>query len=607
MALTYSQKRFIQEHYPRKNIAEISSFLGVSEEVIENHVSHNTHLIKPETYEQTPANDPYLILNLKKWFATHWINLLVLFVLIIIAYINAFTAELVSDDITAIKDLEKAFQSPSYIFIEPTFIVRSIQYYIAYQIGGLTPFFFRIFNFIFHIGFVWLVYAIVPFFSKKQLLPFMIAVLAAVHPMMIESVTWISGGIYAQSAFFLFLSFLFYLLNQKKNSLKYTIISLVLFVIALSSSEKVIIFPVILLFYEFSFHNFSKTWTKSLPYFAIAIIWVIILIPRITPRVSYLQKTYGADNAAKTYNPLVQIPVAVTTYLQLFAWPDKLTLYHSEFKIRTFEYFIMLGVFLTYLGIWGYMFFKNRNIFFWMGFFMLALAPTLNPFGLSWLVAERYSYIASIGLYFIVAYSIDKLTENKKYQAIGYIIFSVLIITLTIRTLMRNAEWKNVDTLWVATGRTSPSDPKTHNNLGDMHARQGNYPEAEKSFKRAIALNPSYAAAYHNLANTYKLMGNDVEAIKYYEMAVKIDPTIWQSYENIGSIYFKARNFQKALEYIDKAYQVDKNNPNIVADFGVIYLNMGDREKAKEWFMRALQVDPENKVAQSGYAEVTKK
>lgn len=606
MALTYSQKRFIQEHYPRKSTAEISSFLGVSEEIIKKHVSHNTHLIKPEKQEQTPATDPFLILNFKKWFATHYINLLVLAVLIIIAYINAFTAELVSDDITAITDQQKALANPSSIFSIPTFFTRSLLYFIAYKLGGINPFFYRIYNIIFHIGFVWLIYAIIPFFTRRQLMPFMIAALAAVHPMMIESVTWISGGIYAQAGFFILLSFLIYIINHDKNSTKLTIFSIICFLLALSPSEKVIIYPVLLLLYEFSFHNFGKTWTKTIPYFIVAIIWVIILLPRITPRVSYLQKTYGAENAAKTYNPLVQVPVAITTYLQLFAWPDKLTLYHSEFKIRTHEYFILLGFFLTYLGIWIYMFFKNRNIFFWMGFFLVALAPTLNPFGLSWLVAERYSYLPSIGIYFVVAYLIDKLIQSKTFKTAGYIIFGLLIIILTVRTLMRNAEWKNVDTLWVATGRTSPSDPKTHNNLGDMHARQGNYPEAEKSFKRAISLNPSYAAAYHNLANTYKLMGKDADAIKYYEQAVKIDPTIWQSYENIGSIYFKAGNFPKALEYIDKAYQIDKNNPNIVADFGVIYLNMGDKAKAKEWFMRALQIDPENKVAQSGYAEVTK-
>lgn len=607
MALTYSQKRFIQEHYPRKNIAEISSFLGLPEDVIKKHVSHNTHLIKPQIDEQNSANDPYLILNFKKWIAAHWINLTVLAVLIIIAYINAFTAELVSDDITAITDQQKALANPNTIFSIPTFFTRSLLYFIAFKLGGITPFFYRIYNIIFHIGFVWMIYILMPFFTKRQLIPFMVAALAAVHPMMIESVTWISGGIYAQAGFFILLSFLTYILNHEKNSKKLTFFSILFFLLALSPSEKVIIYPVILLFYEFAFHNFGKTWKKTIPFFIVAIIWVIILLPRITPRVSYLQRTYGADNAAKTYNPFVQVPVAITTYLQLFAWPDKLTLYHSEFKIRTQDYLVLLGFFLTYLGIWIYMFFKNRTIFFWMGFFLFAMAPTLNPFGLSWLVAERYSYLGSIGIYFVVAYLIDKLTESKTYKAVGYIIFGLLIIVLTIRTLMRNAEWKNVDTLWVATGRTSPSDPKTHNNLGDMYARHGDYKNAEKEFKTAIALNASYAAAYHNLANTYKLMGNDAEAINYYSQAVKIDPTIWQSYENIGSIYFKAGNFPKALEYIDKAYQIDKTNPNIVADFGVIYLNMGEREKAKEWFMKALQIDPQNKVAQTGYAEVTKK
>jgi protein O-mannosyl-transferase len=44
--------------------------------------------------------------------------------------------------------------------------------------------------------------------------------------------------------------------------------------------------------------------------------------------------------------------------------------------------------------------------------------------------------------------------------------------------MIRNSDWQNQDTLWIATGKTAPSDPKTHNNLGDLYGRHGDLDRA---------------------------------------------------------------------------------------------------------------------------------
>lgn len=433
---------------------------------------------------------------------------------------------------------------------------------------------------------------------------FIAAALFAVHPMMIESVTWISGGIYAQAAFFTLLSFLFYLQVKEKKNIFYAIVSVISFVFALSVSEKVIVYPIILLFYEFSYGDLSKRWISTIPYFGASFVWGLMLITRISERVEYLQRTNGTDQAVQLYNPLIQIPVALAKYFQLYFWPLGQTLYHSEFKMDLMKYLIVLMVTGIFLLLYFLAFKKNKKLFFWMSFFGISLLPTMNPFGLSWIVAERYAYLGSIGIFVIVAYFLTKLIESKQYKTIGYLLLTVIILGLTVRTLWRNSEWQNVDTLWVATGKTSPSDPKTHNNLGDMYARHGNMEQAIESFSEAIRLNPNYAAAWYNRGNTYKHMKNDEEALKNFQTAVEKDPTIWQGYMNIAVIQFNKGEMENAETNLQKALQLNPDNPSLIANLGVVAFTKGDKVAAIDYLNKALQIDPQNQFAQEWLQKV---
>ncbi len=601
MSLTYTQKQFVQKNYPGKGIQEIASELKVSVHKVEKHIQKNSHLFEPKKKVNKEQEDENVTLfsfeNFKVWMKENWINLLTLTIFIIFAYINAVTADFVSDDIQGIVELEQQIKQPSYIFSNPTFFARSLLFYISYQVGGLTPFAFRFWNFLFHIGNVWLIYILTPYFIRKQMVAFIAAAIFAVHPMMIESVTWISGGIYAQAAFSLLMSFLLYLHAKEKNSIIYSVFSVIAYILALSVSEKVIIYPFILLFYEFSYGNLAKRWKASLPFFGVSTVWGIILMGRVSERVEYLQRTNGTAQAIQLYNPFVQIPVALAKYFQLYFWPFGNTLYHSEFRMDLLKYLITLLITVIFLTLYVIAFKKNKKIFFWMSFFGISLLPTMNPFGLSWIVAERYAYLGSVGIFVIVAYFLTKLIDSKHYKTIGYLVLTFIILGLTTRTLWRNSEWKNVDTLWVATGKTSPSDPKTHNNLGDMYARHGEMDKAIDAFSEAIRLNPNYAAAWYNRGNTYKHMKNDEEALKNFQVAVEKDPTIWQGYMNIAVIQFNKGELDNAEANLKKALTLNPNNPSLYANLGVIAATRGNKQLAIDNLNKALQIDPKNAFA----------
>ncbi len=524
------------------------------------------------------------------WLQSNWPYLVILFFLVLFAYFNGMNGELVSDDVYAIRDLEHILRTPQYFLQQPSFIIRTFLFYVAYQIGGINPFFYRLYNIIFHIGTVFLVYALIPYFTKKRYLAFMVAALVAIHPVMIESVTWISGGIYAQSAFFMLFSFLLYIIFTNSGKKVYFLFSLILFICALSSSEKVIVYPAILLTYEFCFHSLKKSWKKIIPYCVISFLWMLILIPRIAPRIEFIQADSGI--LMQPINPFIQIPVVISTYFKLLFWPAELTLYHSEFALTFLEVFIAYVILFVVIGFVIYTYHKNKLYFFWLMFFFITLSPTLTPFGISALVAERYVYLGSIGIYFIVGSYLMKLIEHKKYDIGGYVLFFLLIISLFLRTIVRNNDWKTSENLWKSTAKVSPNNPKSLNNVAQQYIDEGNFDKAVVELQKAIELNPNFTHAYHNLGHIYQIAGKYDEAILYYSKAIELNPKLWQSRSNLGELYVQKKEYDKALKELTIADSINPNNPDIYHNIGHVYQKMGDFDKAMEYYNKVLTLNP---------------
>jgi len=537
----------------------------------------------------------------QNWFKNNWISLFILTLLIAITFANALNNAFLSDDLAEI------VQNPnvgkfSYIFSHPFGFIRILLNYFAYHLGGINPVFFRLINYAFHLGSTYLIYAILTILYNRRL-AIIAATLFAIHPAISEAVVWISGGTYPQYTFFFLLSFLLYIFSKKSHTLYWA--SVVIFSFAFMSHPVMpLALFVIFLLYEACFGDIKKNWIRSAPYLLIAIAYVFINISALPERITTLQSVHYQEKGID--NPFVLIPIAITSYLELIFFPKTLTLYHSELAFGAVEFLIRAAITLLFLTATIISFKKNKHIFFWLSLFWLSLAPTLTPFRFNWIVAERYLYLPSLGIFASLAFFLDKLAPKKQYKYGLYGLLTVVIILLSVRTIIRNIDWENEDNLWIATGKTSPSSPNTHNNLGDVYGRHGDKEGALREFSRAIELKPNYADAYHNLGNTYREMGQMDKALQSYQTAANLNPNLWQSYQNIAAIYFQDKQYDKAAEYIQKAIQINPKNINLYINLGVIYLTHGDKDKAKQIFMQVLTQDPNNQMANVGLIEASK-
>lgn len=593
MALTYAQKRYIQEHALRASIDDMARALHISADDVRLHLRKNPQLLQKSSEKSSSESKPPIRGEQLAYMA-------VLAIIVIAVYANGMFSKFVSDDIYVIVNEEQRFKTLDYFLVHPTNLLRNLQYFIAYHVSGLTPFVFRFFNIFFHIGYVTMVYLLMPFFSHRRYLPFLVATFAAVHPMMIESVTWISGGIYAQAAFFALLSLYCYIRHTKNGRISWYVSSLLIYLVAVSSSEKIIVFPFIILLYELTFGSIKRSFLKVGGFFAISLLWGLVILQYVNERLDYLQVVNGSSARIQFNNPLIQIPVAMATYMKLFLWPRHLTLYQSEFNFVWQIFALYVGATIAYFSVALASFHKNRSVFFFMLFFFISLLTTMNPFGLSWIVAERYSYFGSVGLYFSFVTLLYKLIESKKWETLGWSIAVILLVAFSIRTVVRNIDWHSEDNLWVATAKASPSDPKTHNNLGDVYARQGNLQKAGESFARALQINPNYPDATHNLANIYKMSGDNKAALELFTRATELNPNIWQSFLNIAAIHYEEERFEDALAAALRAHEIRPQSAQIQSNIGLIYYRLGDFAKAKQFFTQALALDPNDQTAQQG-------
>jgi len=596
MSLTGKQKKYLRKNLKTEGIKAIADHLGISQKEIELYLQK---IWRPDKYQRIiksskKNSSKSLSSKIKKfnfsvWIKNHRWEILGLLFLIFIVYANSVNNEFLSDDIgTIVKN--KNLDNINYIFQSFPPSLRSIFYFLINKFLGKIPQPFRILNIAFHCGSTLLVFLFLSILIKP-LTGLIAAVIFAVHPLLIESVAWISGGLYCQYTFFILLGLILFLLSQKNKKLYWC--SMVAFFLSLASSEKAMVFPFLLLLLVIAHPDNFKNKKQFIAPFILGLTWVGFYMTKIPQRLSDLQTQYYQEKAS--INLLRLIPISLTSYLKLIFWPKDLSFYHSEASFTTLEYIICLVVFFSLSGIVAYSFFKKKKeIFFFLSLFIVSLAPVLTPFGVSWWLAERYVYLGSIGIFAVVAMGLEKIISHKKLKLLGIAMLGLIIIGLSARTIIRNRDWKNQDTLWIASARTSPSSHQNHNNLGDMYSRHGDFEKAADEFKRAIELKPNYADAYHNLANTYQQMGKGDEALKNYQKAIKINPNLWQSYQNSARIYFDRQEYPAAETALKEALKINSQNLTIYSNLAILYLRTDRQDEAKKILQEALNIDPQN-------------
>lgn len=530
-------------------------------------------------------------IQIKSWrdlfVGTKWI-FLGLALVIFLVFANSLENEFVSDDIGAIvnnPNIDSLWLNGIKGRTVSGFVLA-----LVHKFSGTNPLGYHLNNTLWHFGNSLLVYLLVFLLAKRKILATIAAFLFALHPIHTEAVTWVSGLPYLLYSFFGLAAFLVFVLVEKGLLREpFILLATLLVSLALFSSEKAIVLPVIFAVYVFLLGSGGKSLKFLWPIFLITGLYFLTLLGPLGARVVDVGRTSGLGGPV-VFNPLEQIPLAIPTYLKVLLLPTDLTFYHESFVVPLAQFYVYAAAMVIFLVFLLFLYLKNKFLCFAGLVFLLGLGPTLLPIQISWIVAERYVYFSSWGFLVIIAYGLLRL--KKRSEELFWLVLIGLLTFYGLRTFIRNLDWKSQDTLWPATVAVSPGSSIAHNNMGDYYARHGDLPGAIREFTLATQLRPNYADAIHNLGNTYMQMGEATTAAKLFEQALSINPQLVESAVNLAALALNRKDYNAAGAYLQKAQSANPNSPFVYNAWAVFYAETGDKEKAIEMLRRALFLDP---------------
>src|SRR5438445_10568896 len=97
---------------------------------------------------------------------------------------------------------------------------------------------------------------------------------------------------------------------------------------------------------------------------------------------------------------------------------------------------------------------------------------------------------------------------------------------------------------------------------------QGRYPDAEKLFERALAINPHYQEALQGLIGLYLREKQPAKALARVDEHIAKDPQTSSYYLLRGLLLLNAKNMAKAQEALEKSVALDKTNQTASLVFG---------------------------------------
>ncbi len=140
----------------------------------------------------------------------------------------------------------------------------------------------------------------------------------------------------------------------------------------------------------------------------------------------------------------------------------------------------------------------------------------------------------------------------------------------------------------------APRDPSFYCDLGQIYYGLGQFPDAEKQFKKALKYDYSDLRALKGLAYTLHARKNLSEAVYVYLRYLQDNEKDADVLLNLGAALQDSGNYVEALRYYGKAEKLYPENPVIPENRARTLYAMGKIEDAIGNLHRALKLNPDN-------------
>jgi len=457
---------------------------------------------------------------------------------------------------------------------------------------GLNAQGFHIVNLILHLFNIILVYILMQKLIREKQISLIITALFALHPMHVESVAWISERKDVLYTFFLLLSLIYYVRYISDNcSRKCFYISLITFFLALLSKSAAVIMPFLLILIDFVLkRGFNKRVVfEKIPFFAMSVFFALLTLhsQAVGGKGSEVFARFGGTDK------LIFAFYAFGFYIVKIISPVHLSAYHPFPDIGSgnlphgFYLIILISVVFLALMIWLiYRSIKFKSfdpILFGMLFYLFTILLYIYlPVGRV-IVAERFSYLSYIGLFFILAFIINRIIQLKLslyFNRSIQIILVLIILLFSFLTYERSKIWQNGVSLWKNVLSEYPTDPFVNKSMADAFVMYKNYDRALDYYKKAITYDSSFAEAYYNMGIMNLKNDHIFQAIVDFSKAVEIDPGLIFGYINRGNAKTQLKDYDGAIADFTLAINKNPSKAEAYVNRGSAYFLLNRKNQA---------------------------
>jgi Tfp pilus assembly protein PilF len=421
---------------------------------------------------------------------------------------------------------------------------------------------------------------------------------------------------------------------------KFLFLSLFFFACALMSKPMAVTLPFVLLLLDYwplkrlQKENVWALLLEKLPFVLLAVILSVVTVA--------VQRAGGAIvsmSALPLIGRLENALVSYAAYLGKLLFPAGLAVFYPEpahWPVGT----ILLGCFLfLVISVFCVVMYRRQPALLvgWL-WFVGTLVPVIGLVQAgSQAMADRYSYIPSIGVFIALTWGICALIQGLPRQRIilsyGAAAAIVLCTALTWRQVLY---WKNSGTLFSHAVAVTKNNISAYWNLGDYELKHGHPDEAIRVYQKAFNLQPNFAPisaqwgtalckldhveqgismirlslmmdpnstlGHLDLADALSQEGSTNDAIFEYEQAIRQYPDYFPTYNRLGALLETAGRYDDEVALFEQAVQLYPAYTGAHVKLGQALSDKGQLDEAINQFREALKLEPGNIEAQVNLA-----
>lgn len=406
-----------------------------------------------------------------------------------------------------------------------------LAYSSLWQFTPSEPFAFRFFQLLLHCLNAYFIFMLFNHFFRQKwsLLPLVLALIFLAHPMNSEAVLFIAD---LQEPLYTFfgLTALLLIINIKKPIEIW--IAATLLLCSLLSKETGLLYVLITGVYV---ALFKKMHRKQFVISLIALSGLYLTLRLGLAELNAVHSDTMLISRASLYTRLITVPKVVVHYLNLFFWPDAISLTQDwvvsridfkQFWLPVLQLAAFFAVSICYLR-----FSKNKNFLFFFIWFVLGLGLHSQIIPLDGTVSDRWFYFPIVGLLGMLCCWLQHINFRKKFllipipMALPVLTVLIVLTALTLRTHQRIQNWKSPLDLYTHDLQIEPNSFYLNNNMGLELFKQKKYEEAipyfETTITNSIEKSASWYTAVTNLGSAYLFMGLPGKAETFLKIALE--------------------------------------------------------------------------------------